>query len=127
MTAPVKLSDIADLIKTGQESTQQRFIDLRKDVDQKHEENKDRRHKMVNDFSALDARVHLMGERVSALERDMRTVVGDNTGGSGLLHIIDKKVDELQAEFAGMKRVYLFLGFLIPIIVTVILALIFKR
>jgi predicted nuclease with TOPRIM domain len=103
MTAPVKLADLADLIKTGQETMQQRLVDLRKDFDQKHEENKERRHKMVNDFSALDARVHLMGERISAVERDMRTVVGDNTGGSGLLHTIDKKVDKLQEDFSNLK------------------------
>jgi archaellum component FlaC len=103
MTAPVKLADLADLIKTGQETMQQRLTDLRKDFDQKHEENKERRHKMVNDFSALDARVHLMGERISAVERDMRTVVGDNTGGSGLLHTIDKKVDKLQEDFSNLK------------------------
>jgi dynactin complex subunit len=106
MTAAVKLADLADLIKAGQETMQQRLVDLRSDFDQKHEENKERRHKMVNDFSALDAKVHLMGERVSAGERDMRTVVGDNTGGSGLLHAIDKKVDKLQEDFSSLKSAY---------------------
>jgi hypothetical protein len=33
----------------------------------------------------------------------MRTVVGDNTGGSGLLHTIDKKVDKLQEDFSNLK------------------------
>jgi hypothetical protein len=116
----ITLQSLADLISQGQGNAKERLDDLKADLNAKHKENVDRRHELVERYGILEA-------RVTVLERDMRTVVGDNTGGSGLLHNIDKKVDELQAEVAGMKRVYLFLGFLIPIIVTIILALIFKH
>ena len=119
-TKNITLQQIADLIARGQDNAKERWDDLKADFDQKHKENTDRRHDLVNRYGILEG-------RVTVLERDMRTVVGDNTGGSGLLHNIDHKVDELQSEVAGMKRVYLFLGFLIPIIVTIILALIFKH
>jgi hypothetical protein len=114
------LDRLADLITGGQTTAKERWDEMRADVDQKHKENVERRHTLGNQYAALEGRVR-------ALEQDMRTVVGDNTGGSGLLHNIDKKVDALQNEVSGMKRVYLFLGFLIPIIVTIILALIFKH
>lgn len=114
------LDRIADLIKESQVTAKERWDELKDDFDQKHKENVERRHSLMDRYSALEG-------RVTVLERDMRTVVGDNTGGSGLLHNIDKKVDALQNEVSGMKRVYLFLGFLIPIIVTIILALIFKH
>lgn len=114
------LDRIADLIKESQVTAKERWDELKDDFDQKHKENVDRRHALMDRYSALEG-------RVTVLERDMRTVVGDNTGGSGLLHNMNKKLDALQNEVSGMKRVYLFLGFLIPIIVTIILALIFKH
>jgi hypothetical protein len=121
------LDRLAEMVTTGQVSAKERWDELRADFQQKHDENRERRHQLGADIGNLRNELHLLQARVVILERDMLTVVGDNTGGSGLLHNIDKKVDALQNEVSGMKRVYLFLGFLIPIIVTIILALIFKH
>jgi predicted nuclease with TOPRIM domain len=70
--------------------------DLKSDFDAKHKENTDRRHALMEKYAILEG-------RVTVLERDLRTVVGDNTGGSGLLHAIDKKVDKLQEDFSSLK------------------------
>ena len=51
--------------------------------------------------------------RITAVETNLRAIVGDGTGASGLLHKIDEKVDGLQQEFAGIKKVLAFLAFLI--------------
>lgn len=119
MPAALNLSNIADLIRSGQETWDERWKELRDDFNEKHKENVERRHHLMDRYATLEG-------RVTVLERDMRTVVGDNTGGSGLLHEIDKKVDNLQSEFAGIKKVLIFLGVLIPIVLGV-LALIYHR
>jgi hypothetical protein len=90
------LSSISKMIADGQET-------LRKDFEAKHKENVDRRHFLGGEISRVENQQHVLDGRIGALERDMRTVVGDNTGGSGLLHSIDKKVDQLQSDFAALK------------------------
>lgn len=111
--AQIKLSDIADLIRQGQTNTDQRFKDLREDFEEKHQENRERRHQLGQDIGNIRNEMHLIEKRVVVLEQDMRTVVGDNSGESGLLHKIDEKVDTLQSEFSGIKKVLAFLAFLI--------------
>jgi predicted nuclease with TOPRIM domain len=92
----VTLQHVAELIAAGQTSARERWDDLKSDFDAKHKENTDRRHALMEKYAILEG-------RVTVLERDLRTVVGDNTGGSGLLHAIDKKVDKLQEDFSSLK------------------------
>ncbi|HTF70902.1 MAG TPA: hypothetical protein VK638_50355 [Edaphobacter sp.] len=105
----VTLQRVADLID-----------DLKADFNAKHKENVDRRHQIIDRYSELEG-------RVTVVETQMRAVIGDNSGGSGLLHEIDKKVDSLSSEFAGIKKVLVFLAFIIPIVVAIALAVIYKH
>lgn len=92
-----------ELIREGQEAAKQRWDDLKADFDAKHAENRERRHALGNKIDATDGKVHLLDGRINALEQKLFTVVGDNSGDSGLLHKIDKKVDALQEEIASIK------------------------
>lgn len=85
------------------------FSEMRADLQQKHDENRES---------------WALNTRMTALETQMTSIIGDNSGGSGLLHKIDEKVDTLQSEFAGIKKVLIFLSISIPIILS-ILGLIF--
>ena len=82
----VTLQRVADLID-----------DLKNDFNAKHKENVDRRHQLVNSYSALEG-------RVTIVETKLTSIVGDNSGGSGLLHEIRDKVDALKDEVAGIKK-----------------------
>jgi hypothetical protein len=94
-----------------EKSMRSQFTDLRGDLDRKHAENQE---------------AWAFENRMTAVETTLRTIVGDNSGGSGLLHKIDEKVDTLQSEFAGIKKVLVFLAVIIPIVVG-ILALIYRH
>jgi hypothetical protein len=94
-----------------EKSMRAHFEDMRADLDRKHEENRE---------------AWAFETRMTAVETKLTSIIGDNSGGSGLLHDIDKKVDTLSSEFAGIKKVLLFLAVVLPLIVG-ILALIFKR
>lgn len=83
---PVTLQRVADLID-----------DLKSDFNVKHKENVDRRHDLLNRYSALEG-------RVTIVETKLTSIVGDNSGGSGLLHEIRDKVDALKDEVAGIKK-----------------------
>lgn len=104
--AQIKLSDIAGLIQAGQDTWDERWKELREDFNEKHKENVERRHTLMDRYANVEG-------RVTVLERDMRSVIGDSTGDSGMMHKIDEKVDKLQEEFSGIKKVLAFLAFLI--------------
>lgn len=91
-----KNSDIIALVED-------RFKELRADVELKHKENADRRHKQASDIERVDNKHHELSGRVGVLERDMRTVVGES-GGSGLLHQIRDSVGELKQDLAIVKQ-----------------------
>jgi len=122
----VTLEQIAKLINEGHSGAKERWEDLKADFDAKHEENRERRHALVNKFEILEGRLTLVEGRTAVVETKLTSIVGDNSGGSGLLHEIDKKVDTLSAEFAGIKKVLVFLAVILPIVVG-ILALIYSH
>lgn len=93
----VTLRNIAELIEAGQNHAKERLDDLKEDLSAKHKENVDRRHDLVNRYSELEG-------RVTIVETKLTSIVGDNSGGSGLLHEIDRKVDALTGEIAGIKK-----------------------
>lgn len=97
--------------KTLERTMRSQFEDLRADLNHKHEENRE---------------AWAFETRMTAVETKLTSIIGDNSGGSGLLHDIDKKVDTLSSEFAGIKKVLVFLSIIIPILIGV-LALIFKH
>lgn len=97
------LEQAMQLIRDGQESAKQRWDDLKADFEAKHNENRERRHALGNKIEQTDGRVHILDGRLSTVEQKIFTVVGDNSGDSGLLHKIDKKVDALQEEIASIK------------------------
>lgn len=142
--AQPKMADIADLIRSGQQNAETRWKELREDFEKKHQENRERRHAMAGDIQLIKDQQYILSERVRATEDTLRTVVGDNSGGSGLLHAIDKKVDELKNDVTALKAavqdspsirkwvlmaagVFVFLGVVMPIIVTIVLAIIFRH
>jgi hypothetical protein len=88
-----------------EKSIRSQFQDMRDDLNRKHEENRES---------------WALNTRMTALETQMTSIIGDNSGGSGLLHKIDEKVDTLQSEFAGIKKVLVFLAVVLPIIVGVL-------
>lgn len=97
------LNHIAEMLADGQVSAKERWDELKADFNAKHEENRDRRHAQGNKIEEVENRVHVLGERVGALETKLVSIIGDNSGGSGLLHDIDKKQDALQKEMGTIK------------------------
>ncbi|MFL6427887.1 MAG: hypothetical protein ACJ71S_06555 [Acidobacteriaceae bacterium] len=91
------LPQIAQLIATGQRTAKERWDELKADFDQKHKENVDRRHALINSYSTLEG-------RVTVVETKLTSIVGDNSGESGLLHEINKKVDALKGEVQVIKQ-----------------------
>jgi chromosome segregation ATPase len=102
--AKVRLTDIATLIKVGHDESERRLNDLRADFDQKHKENVERRHNLLNKIEEIENRVHLLDGRVGTMETHMVSIIGDNSGGSGLLHKMDKALDSLKEEVASIKQ-----------------------
>lgn len=97
------LIQVMELIREGQTAARERFDDLRADFDAKHLENRDRRHAQAGEMQLIKDQHYLLATRVSNVETTLLTIVGDNSGGSGLLHSIDKKVDKLQEDFSSWK------------------------
>lgn len=100
----VTLQHVAELIATGQSNARERWDDLKQDFDAKHKENQERRHALVGKFETLENRVHTQDGRIGALETQMISIIGDNSGGSGLLHKMDKALDMLKEEVASIKQ-----------------------
>jgi predicted nuclease with TOPRIM domain len=82
----ITLQRVADLID-----------DLKADFNTKHKENVERRHALVNSYGALEG-------RVTVVETKLTSIVGDNSGGSGLLHEIRDDVKALQGEVSSIKQ-----------------------
>jgi len=93
---PVTLEQVIDIVLKGQNA-------LKVDFDEKHKENRDRRHALGNTLSAMEGRQALIETRMATAETKLIAIVGDSSGGSGLLHSIDKKVDKLQEDFSILK------------------------
>lgn len=142
--AAATLDQVMELIREGQASARQRHEDLKADFDVKHKENSDRRHALMAKVEANENRVYVLDGRIGALETQMVSIIGDNSGGSGLLHKIDRAVDEMRNEVTSIKKsvedapalrkwvlmaagVVIFLGVVVPIVVTVIIAFAFRH
>lgn len=97
MPKAVSNQHLADLIATGQNHDRERWEAMKTDIDAKHAENVNRRHDLGNKYSALEG-------RVTIVETKLTSIVGDNSGGSGLLHEIRDKVDALKTEVEGIKK-----------------------
>jgi len=93
---PVTLEQVMDLVLKGQNA-------LKTDFDEKHKENRDRRHALGNTLSVMEGRQALIETRMATAETKLISIVGDSSGGSGLLHTIDRKVDKLQEDFSILK------------------------
>lgn len=104
MPKAVSNQHLAELIATGQQSAREWRDELKSDFDAKHKENQDRRHALVGKVEAVENRVTLAEGRVAIVETKLTSIVGDNSGGSGLLHEIRDKVDALKDEVAGIKK-----------------------
>lgn len=102
--AAATLNQVMELIREGQTAARERHEDLKSDFEAKHKENSERRHALLNKFEALENRVHDLDGRVGALETQMVSIIGDNSGGSGLLHKMDKALDTLKEEVASIKQ-----------------------
>lgn len=98
------LEQVMDLIREGQGAARERHEDLKSDFEAKHKENVDRRHSLMGKVEAVQNEVHNQDGRIRALETQLVSVIGDNSGGSGLLHEIDRKVDSLTGEVAAIKK-----------------------
>lgn len=97
-------SHLAELIASGQQTSKEWREDMRADIDAKHKENIDRRHALMGKLEGVQNEVHVHDGRIRALETQLVSVIGDNSGGSGLLHEIDRKVDSLTGEVAAIKK-----------------------
>lgn len=98
------LEQVMELIREGQASARERHEDLKTDFETKHTENRERRHAIMNKLEAVENRQHNLETRTGALETQMVSIVGDNSGGSGLLHKMDKALDTLKEEVASIKQ-----------------------
>lgn len=145
------LDQVMELIREGQTSARDRHDDLKSDFESKHTENRERRHALGNEISNLEGRQGLAEARLATAETKLISIVGDSSGGSGLLHEIRGDVKDLKNEVAGIKKtvedtptvtkyiygvmaVLAFLAFAVPIgltilffVVEVALKLIFKH
>jgi hypothetical protein len=90
--------ELAQLIATGQDVAKERWNELKTDFEKKHKENVDRRHDLINTYASLEGRLTIAETKLTSI------VGGDNSGGSGLLHNIDKKVDALKEEVQVIKQ-----------------------
>lgn len=100
----VTLRNVVELIAEGQTRARERWDELKADFEAKHVENRERRHALVGKLEAVENRVHMLDGRVGALETQMVSIIGDNSGGSGLLHKMDKALDTLKEEVASIKQ-----------------------
>lgn len=65
------------------------LAEIRMESNKHHEENVERRH-------TLRGRVDEQGNRIALMEATLRTIVGDNTGESGLLHDMKRGQEQLK-------------------------------
>lgn len=131
------LPQIVDLITSGQAAAKERWDDMRLDIDQKHKENSERRHAIVNTIAQVEGRVALAEGQIKVMNSTITSIVGDNSGVSGMLNEIKGTVKELQSDMAivkqvvqdtpsinkyiyGVMAVLAFLVFAIPISLTVV-------
>jgi predicted nuclease with TOPRIM domain len=98
------LERLAEMVAAGNVTAKEWRDEIKADLQQKHEENRERRHVLGSKLEEVQNRAHVLGERVGALETKLFSIVGDNSGGSGLLHDIDKKVDALKGEVEVIKQ-----------------------
>ncbi len=123
---PCSLDDLAQLITAGQESAKERFAELKRDFEAKHQENQKRRHELRDDLQTVRDEVYercnKLADRVMRLETTNSSIVGsDNSGASGLLHELNRKVDALRKLVFMALGICVFLAFVVPVIVTVVL------
>ena len=94
VTKDATFSDIAALIS-----------DMKADINQKHEENRERRHFLGNKLDEVQGRQALLEGRVGVVEAQLTSIVGDNSGVSGMLNEIKSHVKSLQGDMAIVKQV----------------------
>lgn len=82
-----------------------RFDDMRTDFDQKHKENSDRRHAQGNKMDTMEGRLTLAEGRIGIMDSKLTSIVGDNSGVSGMLNEIKSNVKDLQSDMAIVKQV----------------------
>lgn len=97
------LDQVMELIREGQSSARERHEDLKTDFEAKHIENRDRRHALGNEISAVEGRQTLVEGRVAIVETKLTSIVGDNSGATGLMHEIRDDVKDLRAEVQTIK------------------------
>lgn len=84
-----QLSILSGLIAEVLKTTRDTAAELKADFNQKHQEN-------VEVRDGLRSRVDDMGNRLAVAEETLRTIVGDNTGESGLLHNMKRGQDQMK-------------------------------
>jgi hypothetical protein len=95
--APDQTAVLTGLIAEMIETTRNASAELRADFNQKHRENQEVR-------DALRARVDDLGTRLSVAETTLRTIVGDNTGDSGLLHDMKRGQDQMKESLSEARE-----------------------
>ena len=109
------LQTITDLLTRNHDAFKARFEDMQRDLAEKHEENKKRRHDLAGMIDATIGRVWKLESRVDELQQRVFSVVGDGTGETGLLHKIDDSVNQLASDVKSFKMVLVFIGVGTPI------------
>ena len=104
-TTNTSFAEIAVLIAEGQKAAATRWSDMKVDIDQKHEENRDQRHALRNKLDEVQGRQALVEGRVGVVETQLTSIVGDNSGVSGMLNEIKGNVKHLQDDMAIVKQV----------------------
>ena len=105
MTEKNTLDGIAVLISEGQKASTARWEDMKQDINQRHEENRDRSHALRNKLDETQGRQALLEGRVGVVEAQITSIVGDNSGVSGMLNEIKSNVKSLQSDMAFVKQV----------------------
>ena len=98
-------ADIALLISEGQKASTARWEDMKQDIHQRHEENRDRSHALRGKLDEVQGRQALVEGRVGVVEAQLTSIVGDNSGVSGMLNEIKSNVKNLQSDMAIVKQV----------------------
>lgn len=83
------VESVRAIVSETLKATRETYADMKADFNQKHQENIDVRNN-------LQGKVDDLGSRVLLVESTLRTVVGDNTGESGLLHEVKRGQDQLK-------------------------------
>jgi len=83
------VESVKALVSETLKATRETYADMKADFNEKHKENLDVRNN-------LQSKVDDLGSRVLLVESTLRTVVGDNTGESGLLHEVKRGQEQLK-------------------------------